>query len=80
MKKIVFAAILAVCAVTIGYFVIQERQTPTVSDYGLYFPGLVDQINDVTEIRITTNQEKFSIRYMGEKMDIGRREQLSGAI
>lgn len=67
MKKIVFAAILAVCAVTIGYFVIQERQSPTVFDYGLYFPGLVDQINDVTEIRIITNQEKFSIRYMGEK-------------
>ena len=67
MRKIVFVAILIVCAVTTGYFVLQDRQSPTVSDYGLYFPGLVDQINDVTEIRITTNEEKFSIRNRDEK-------------
>ncbi len=66
MKKIVFATILVVCAAIIGYFVIQDRQTSTVSDHGLFFPGLVDQINDVTEISITADQVKFSIRKMGE--------------
>lgn len=67
MKNIVFAAIVVVCTVIIGYFVVQDRQSPTVSDHGLYFPGLVDQINDVTEIRITASQAKFSIRSIGEK-------------
>ncbi len=67
MKKFLFAAILVVCAAIIGYFVFQGRQSSTVSDHGLYYPGLVDQINDVTEIRITTSQVRFSIRNMGEK-------------
>ncbi len=66
MKNIVFAVTLGVCALIIGYFVVQDRQSPLVSDHALYFPGLVDQINDVTEIRITTDQAKFSIRNLDE--------------
>ena len=67
MKKLILGAIAVVCALTIGYFVVQDRKSPTISDYGLLIPDLVNQINDVTEIRITTNHDKFTIYFGSEK-------------
>lgn len=61
MKNISLVAIAVLCALTIGYFVGSDRKTPVTHEYGLFFPHLVDQLNDVSQIRITTNQDIFAI-------------------
>ena len=66
MKILILGAIAVVCALTVGYFVVQDRKSPIISDYGLFIPDLVDQINDVTEIRFTTNHGKFTIHFSSE--------------
>ncbi|MDE0309449.1 MAG: DUF4340 domain-containing protein [Acidiferrobacterales bacterium] len=70
MKNLTLAAIAVVCVAIIGYFAIQERHSSTVSDRGLYFPQLVDQINNVTEIQFTTSQTRYSIRKMSGKWSL----------
>ena len=54
--------LLALSALSIWYFSLDEqRHTDRISDYGLVFPDLIDQINDVREIRIKSFRNSFSL-------------------
>ncbi len=58
----VILALLALSVISIWYFSLDDqRRTDRMSDYGLVFPDLIDQINDVREIRIKSFQNSVSL-------------------
>ncbi len=58
----VVLALLALSALSIWYFSLDDqRRTDTISDYGLMFPDLIDQINDVREIQIKSFHNSVSL-------------------
>ncbi len=47
---------------SIGYLTVDnQRRTQSMTDYGLLFPGLLDEINHVVEITVTTFQNSYSL-------------------
>lgn len=58
----VVLALLALSALSIWYFSIDDqRRTEKITDYGLVFPNLIEQINDVREIRVKSFQDSVSL-------------------
>ena len=58
----VVLVLLALSALSIWYFSLDDqRRTDRISDRGLVFPDLIDQINDVREIRIKSFQNSLSL-------------------
>ncbi len=58
----VILALLALSVISIWYFSLDDqRRTDRMPDYSLVFPDLIDQINDVREIRIKSFQNSDSL-------------------
>lgn len=58
----VVLALLALSVLSIWYFSLDDqRRTEGISDYDLVFPDLIEQINDVREIRVRSFQNSVSL-------------------
>ena len=66
-------ALLALSALSIWYFSLDDqRRTDRISDYGLVFPGLIDQINEIREVRIKSYQDSVSLKLQDSAWQISR--------
>ena len=62
MNRLILIGIAVLSISVVAFFILQDRtSTSNLPDHGLLFPELVDQINDVTAISITTNQSELSV-------------------
>ena len=62
MKRIIFVIVLLLCIVTLWFFVESRKFSVTdLSGYGLVFPNLMESINEVNEIIVSTGQDSFSV-------------------
>ncbi len=71
----VVLALFALSVLSIWYFSLDDqRRTEKVSDYGLVFPDLIEQINDVREIRIKSFQNSVSLTLQDSVWQVSRFE------
>ena len=69
----VVLALFALSALSIWYFSLDDqRRSDRISDYGLVFPDLIDQINDVREIRIKSFQHSVSLTLQDSVWQVSR--------
>ncbi len=63
MKRLILVIVAVVCVAAIGIVALQDRTSTETTDHGLVFPGLVDRINEVSEVIVRSNQGEFSIQH-----------------
>ena len=69
----ILLVLVVLSLISIWYFSDQGHdQSSEVVDYGLVFADLIDQINDVNEIRISTSDDQYSVTYQNGKWRIDK--------
>ncbi len=64
-KNLVLASIAVVCVLIVVIFAIQERDSITyLPEKELFFPDLIDQVNDINEIRVRSAQGEAVVQLL----------------
>ena len=67
MNKLVLPLVAIICVAVIGFFILQDTDNESEPSFDLFFPKLVDQIEEVTQISVSTSREKLTIRLIDDE-------------